>query len=144
MLASNSRIFRIFNFTLCFILSCQTPFFPFRSTVRSASLHVLLVCRIPLHSPLAVPTSPALGHDSPGSVLNFLHILCLIRGCETLLRHYSISICLYTGALLTAYVAYSSSLRGSAELEKPCIQEACAVDNRPVCMPYEGSQETAL
>ena len=99
MLASNSRIFRIFNFTLCFILSCQTPFFPFRSTVRSASLHVLLVCRIPLHSPLAVPTSPALGHDSPGSVLNFLHILCLIRGCETLLRHYSISICLYTGAL---------------------------------------------
>ena len=44
--------------------------------------------------------------------------------------------------LLTAYVPYSSSLRGSTGPEKPCIQEACAVDNRPVYMPYEGSQET--
>ena len=60
-----------------------------------------------------------------------------------LLRHYSISVCLYTGAL--AYcICHGSSLRGSAELEKPCIQEACAVDNRPVYMPYEGSQETDL
>ena len=46
--------------------------------------------------------------------------------------------------LLTAYVSYSRSLRGLAALEEPCIQEACAVDNRPVYMPYEGSQETDL
>ena len=32
-------------------------------TVRSASFLVLLVRRILLHSPLALPTSPALGHD---------------------------------------------------------------------------------
>ena len=47
------------------MFSCQTPFFPFlgRNTVRSASLGFLLVHRTPLQSPLAVPTSPAPGHD---------------------------------------------------------------------------------
>ena len=50
------------------ILLCVL-FFPVRprssrlETVRSASFLVLLVRRILLHSPLALPTSPALGHD---------------------------------------------------------------------------------
>ena len=37
---------------------------------------------------------------SPGSVLCLLHILCLMGVCEMLLWHYSVSICLYTGALV--------------------------------------------
>ena len=47
------------------IFSCQTPFFPFlgRSMVWSASLGFLLRHRTFLHSPLAVPTSSALGPD---------------------------------------------------------------------------------
>ena len=42
--------------------SCQTPFFPFlgRNMVWGASLGFLLVHRTLLHSPLALPTSPAL------------------------------------------------------------------------------------
>ena len=47
------------------MFSCQTPFFPFlgRNMVWNASLGFLLVHRTLLHNPLAVPTSPALGHD---------------------------------------------------------------------------------
>ena len=125
------------------IFSCQTPFFPFgRDMVWSASLGFLLVYRTLLNNPLSVPTSPAVGHDFSWCCSS-LHILYLMGVCDILLRHYSISVCLYTGAL--AYcICHGSSLRGSAELEKPCIQEACAVDNRPVYMPYEGSQETDL
>ena len=47
------------------IFTCQTPFFPFlgRNMVWSASLGFLLVHRTLWHSPLTMPTSPALGHD---------------------------------------------------------------------------------
>ena len=47
------------------MFSCQTTFFPFlgRNMVWSASLGFLLVHRIFLHSPFAVPTSSALGAD---------------------------------------------------------------------------------
>ena len=63
---------------------------------------------------------------SPGSVLCLLHILCLMGVCEMLLWNCSVSICLYTGALVYCLLfTYSSSLRGSAGLEKPCIQQAC-------------------
>ena len=42
-----------------------------------------------------------------------------------LLRHYSVSVCLYTGALAYCICHLQQRLRGSAGLEKPCIQEAC-------------------
>ena len=47
------------------MFSCQTTFFPFlgRNMVWSASLGFLLVHRTLLHSPLTVPTSPALRSD---------------------------------------------------------------------------------
>ena len=47
------------------MFSCQAPFFPFpgRNTVWSACLGFLLVHRILWHSPLTVPTNPALGQD---------------------------------------------------------------------------------
>ena len=60
-----------------------------------------------------------------------------------LLRYYSISICLYIGALLTAYVTYRSSLRLYRAGETMNSGGLCAVDNTRY-MPYEGSQETNL
>ena len=54
-----------------------------------------------------------------------LHILYLMGVCDMLLWHYSISVVFILVPLLIANVTYSSSLRGSAGLEKPCIQEAC-------------------
>ena len=46
--------------------------------------------------------------------------------------------------LLTVYVAYSSSFRGSAGLEKPCIQEACVQWITDQLHALWGSQETDL
>ena len=66
--------------------------------IWSLSLGFLLVDRTLLHSPLAVPTSPAVGHDFSWCCSS-LHILYLMGVCDMLLRHYSISVCLYTGAL---------------------------------------------
>ena len=49
--------------------------------------------------PTRVPTAPLWDMRSPGSVLRFLHALCLVGVCEVLLRHYSVRVCLYPGAL---------------------------------------------
>ena len=95
------------------IFSCQTPFFPFlgRSMVWSASLGFLLVHRTLLHNPLAVPTSPAVGHDFSWCCSS-LHILYLMGVCDMLLRHYSVSVCLYTGALAYCICRLQQQFKG--------------------------------
>ena len=78
---------------------------------------------------------PALLQDmiSPGSVPHLLHILCLMGVCDMLLRHYSISVCLYTGAL--AYCIYHLQqlfkrlCRAGGTMHSGGL---CAVGNRPV------------
>ena len=70
---------------------------------------------------------PALLQDmiSPGSVPHLLHILCLMGVCDMLLRHYSISVCLYTGALAYCIYHLQQLFKRLCRAEKPCIQEAC-------------------
>ena len=97
------------------IFSCQTPFFPFlgRNMVWNASLGFLLVHRTLLHNPLAVPTSPAVGHDFSWCCFS-LHILYLMGVCDMLLRHYSISVCLYTGALAYCICRLQQQFKGES------------------------------
>ena len=79
-----------------------------------------------------------------GSVLHLLHILCLSGVCEMLFWYYSISICLYIGAL--AYCIchlqkqFERLYRAGETMHSGGL---CAVDNTGY-MPYEGSQETNL
>ena len=113
---------------------CQAQFFYFMvETWCGASLGFLLTHRMPWHGPLAAPTSPAPGRDSTGSAPHSLHSLFLMGVCDMLLRHYSISICLYTGAL--AYCIY----RLQQQFKRLCRAgeamhsgELCAVGNRPI------------
>ena len=79
-----------------------------------------------LHSPPTVPTSPALGHDFFWfcSSLRSYPVLHRIMWNAALTFQWAFVFILMP--LLTACVAYSSSLMGSAGLERPCIQEDCA------------------
>ena len=114
-------------------LSDPVLLFHGRNMMWSASLGFLLTHRMPWHGPLAAPTSPAPGRDSTGSAPHSLHSLFLMGVCDMLLRHYSISVCLYTGAL--AYCIY----RLQQQFKRLCrAGEAmhsgslCAVGNRPI------------
>ena len=95
------------------MFSCETPFFSFlgRTMVWSLSLGFLLVDRTLLHSPLAVPTSPALGHDFSlfCSSLTSYPVLDE-RAWNAVLTLLSVFVFILV-PLLTAYVAYSRSLR---------------------------------
>ena len=116
------------------IFSCQTPFFPFlgRNMVWNASLGFLLVHRTLLHNPLAVPTSPAVGHDFSWCCFS-LHILYLMGVCDMLLQHYSISVCLYTGALAYCICCLQQQFQGFCRAGETMHSGGrCVVDNRPV------------
>ena len=93
-------------------------------------VHLLASCLALLHSPLAVPTSPALGLDF--SWFCSLHMLCLMEVCEMLLWHCLISICLYTGALAYCKCCLQQQFKGLCRAGETLHSGGlCAVDNRP-------------
>ena len=106
------------------MFSCQTPFVLFlgRNVIWSASLGFLL----------GTTAQPACSAYQPCSRTWFLLVLFIYFICYAWWKYVKccsgivwLAFVFILVPLLTVNVAYSSSLKGSAGLEKPCIQEAC-------------------
>ena len=68
---------------------------------------------------------------SPGSVLHLLRVLCLMGVCDVLPRHYSVNVCLYTGALAYCICGRQPQFKGLCEAGETMPSGGlCAVDNR--------------
>ena len=114
---------------------CQTPFssLPGRNLAWCASRDFLPVHRARCTARSQCP--PALLQDMipPGSPLHWLYTLCLMGVCEMLLRHYSIRVGLYTGALAYCMCCLQQQFKGLCRAgETMHLGGLCAVDNRPV------------
>ena len=114
---------------LCFYLGidCQTPFSHFLVETWYR-VHLLASCWCAGHHCTAHSQClPALSRTWSLLVLFYTYFIsCAWWECVTCCSDtIQLAFVFIPVPLLTAYVAYSSSLRGSAGLEKPCIQEAC-------------------
>ena len=117
------------------MFSCQAPFFSFpgRNMVWSACLGFLLVHRTLWHSPLTVPTNPALGHDFSWLCSSLTSHPVLDGSMYMLLGHDSVSICLYAGALAYCVCRLQQQFKGLCRAgETTRSGGLCAAGNRPV------------